>query len=96
MRALAAIAAVSLSLAAPARIPSWVNGQIVLFANGLGETSPRVVRVRLNVREHGHLVDHIWLRGDFTCRICIPNHHTHAQLILDVRTHGIIAERIYD
>jgi hypothetical protein len=95
MHAAAAVLAASLSLAAPARVPAWVTQQATLFAFGLGEPTPRIVLVRLNRREHGRLVDHVWLRGDFTCNVCMPRDHTRAELILDVRTHGVVGEHIY-
>ena len=91
VRALAAIAAVSLVFAAPApasrtSMPPWVKAQVQMLANGLGEPNPRITLVRLNVREKGRLVDHIWMRGSFTCNFCFPKYNTHADLILDVHT----------
>jgi hypothetical protein len=89
------LAAPAASVAAPARVPPWVTQQARLFAFGLGDPSPRIVLVRLNQREHGRLVDHVWLRGDFTCNVCMPRQHTRAELSLDVRTHGVVSEHIY-
>ena len=91
VRTFAAIAAVSLLVAAPApaartSMPPWVKGNVQMLANGLGEPNPRITLVRLNVRENGRLVDHIWMRGSFTCNFCYPRHGTHADLILDVHT----------
>lgn len=101
MRALAAIAAVSLALAAPASaaqasMPAWLKDKVSLVANGLGEYSPRITRIRLNVREHGKLVDHVWARGSFTCRICSPMTNTHLDVIYDARSHSLLAMHVWN
>ena len=75
-------------------LPAWASEQVTLFANGLGEWNPRIVKVRMNVLEHGHRVDHIWLRGRFSCGICTPQYRTRAELVLDVHTHHIVSEHI--
>jgi len=100
-RTLAAIAAVSLSLAAPASaaqatLPHWVAANVQMLANGLGEPNPRITIVRLNVRENGRLVDHIWMRGSFTCNFCFPRHGTHADLILDVHSRTQIKWHVWN
>jgi len=97
----AAIAGVSLLLTAPApaaqaTLPSWVAANVQMLANGLGEPSPRITRVRLNVRENGRLVDHIWMRGSFTCNFCFPRHNTHLDLILDVHTRTQIKWHVWN
>jgi hypothetical protein len=100
-RILAAIAVVSLSLAAPssaqrATLPPWVAANVQMLANGLGEPNPRITIVRLNVRENGRLVDHIWMRGSFTCNFCFPRHGTHADLILDVHSRTQIKWHVWN
>ena len=97
----AALAAVSLLGAAPApaartSLPPWVKAQVQMLANGLGEPSPRITIIRLNVREKGRLVDHVWMRGSFTCNFCFPRHNTHADLILDVRTRTQIKWHVWN
>jgi hypothetical protein len=101
MRALAAIAAVSLSLAAPASaaretVPPWVAGAVQTLALGLGEPNPRITIVRLNVREHGELVDHVWMRGHFTCNFCTPHVNTHADAIIDVHKRFIVKWHVWN
>jgi hypothetical protein len=101
MRALAAIAAVSFSLAAPASaaqatVPQWVVGQVQNLALGLGEPNPRITIVHLNVREKGRLVDHIWMRGNFTCNFCSPRHNTHADAIIDVHRRFIVKWHVWN
>jgi hypothetical protein len=101
IRAFAAIAAASLLFAAPASssrasLPPGVAAQVQMLANGLGEPSPRITIVRLNIREKGRLVDHIWMRGSFTCNFCFPRHNTHADLILDVHTRTQIKWHVWN
>ena len=103
MRALAATAVVSLSLslAAPtfsaqATTPQWVVGQVQNLALGLGEPNPRITVVHLNVRENGRLVDHIWMRGRFTCNFCSPRYNTHADAIIDVHKRFIIKWHVWN
>jgi hypothetical protein len=83
-----------LAAAVAFHLPAWASEQVTLFSTGLGEWNPKIVRVRMNVREHGRLVDHIWLRGRFSCGICTPQYHTRAELVLDVHTRHIFAEHI--
>jgi len=101
MRALAAIAAVSLSLAAPASaaratVPHWVIDEANVLALGLGEPHPRITIVRMNVRENGQLVDHVWMRGSFTCNFCTPRHNTHADAIIDVHKRFIVKWHVWN
>ena len=100
-RTFCAIATASLSLAAPASaaratLPPWVAANVQMLAMGLGEPSPRITLVRLNVREKGRLVDHIWMRGSFTCNFCFPRHNTHADLILDVHSRTQIKWHVWN
>jgi hypothetical protein len=97
----AVLAALSLLLAAPApaartSMPPWVKAQVQMLANGLGEPSPRITIIRLNVHEKGRLVDHIWMRGSFTCNFCFPRHGTHADLILDVHSRTQIKWHVWN
>jgi hypothetical protein len=101
LRTFAAIAALSLLVAAPApaartTLPSWVKGNVQMLANGLGEPNPRITLIHLNVRENGRLVDHIWMRGSFTCNFCFPRHGTHADVILDVHTRTQIKWHVWN
>jgi hypothetical protein len=92
----AAIAAASLSLATPVQVPAWVVGQVANLGAGLGDPSPRIVAAKLNQRVNGRLVDHVWLRGDFTCNFCSPQHNTHADAIIDVRRRFIIKWHVWN
>src|SRR3954451_10668138 len=52
--------------AAPRDTPDWLINRTCRIASGLGDTHPKTVAIRLNLRERGRLVDRVWMQGSFT------------------------------
>lgn len=83
--------------ARPARVapgtPAWLRIRISNFVNWLGDPTPDTIVVRLGVRDHGRVVDRVYARGDFVCKLCTrppgggaPRGHV-AGFTVDARTH---------
>src|SRR5689334_15972176 len=52
-------------------VPLWLRTKIWRIAAGLGDPHPEKIAVTLNHREHGHVVDRVWMRGHFVCSTCV-------------------------
>jgi hypothetical protein len=51
---------------APKAAPDWLINRTCRIARGLGDAHPNQIVIRLDVREHGRIVDRVWMRGSFT------------------------------
>jgi hypothetical protein len=54
----------------PQGTPLWLRRHISQTALGMGDPHPSKIVVRLNVREHGRVIDRVWMRGRFSCDSC--------------------------
>ena len=50
--------------------PRWLRVRIWRTASGLGDANPSRIVVHRRVRDHGRVVDRVWMRGHFVCDTC--------------------------
>jgi hypothetical protein len=51
-------------------VPRWLRARTWQTAASLNDPHPAQIVVRLRIREHGRIVDRVWMRGNFVCNDC--------------------------
>src|SRR5581483_2296841 len=70
--------------------PAVVARQDLAPRRGTRRPAPDTIAVTLNRREHGRVVDRVWMRGDFVCATCVWTGTVHWRVVgytFDAKTH---------